>query len=408
MLQLCTDKFTIPLVPLYQDNNSLDKPGPNVPEITTFPLFDSQTINPIDIVSSENQDCNETKNIPVSNSYNEFNISDPTIFQSKLASFIISSKLPRSSASKLLKLLKSIDNLQCLKSLPIDSRTLLSTPRSGLVGMTNIGGGEYIHFGLSDGLSHALNNLVSITEKNLSVLELWFNIDGLPVDKKGKSFWPILCAFVLESKLTNPFIVGAYFGAKKPSSVEEYLHPFVEELNYLIAHGMAVGDISLSIKVKGIIADAPARVFIKQIKGHSGYFACEKCTEEGDYLSGSISFPDGTASLRTDESFVLHLNEEHHVGVSPLLEIYGLGLVSCVPLDYMHSCCIGIMKKILHFMVRGSTVPNSYGSTRLSRDQIENVSCRMEIVRQFLCTDFARVPHNLNDSILIKPLNSVK
>ncbi|XP_008180430.1 uncharacterized protein LOC103308576 [Acyrthosiphon pisum] len=263
-------------------------------------------------------------------------LSDPLVFQSKLASFIISSRLPRSSATKLLKLLKSVDSLECLKSLPIDSRTLLSTPRSGLVDITNIGGGKYIHFGISHGLLHVLKNVASV--QNLHVLELWFNIDGLPVDKKGKSFWPILCSFLFEFKLKNPFIVGAYFGKKKPYSVEEYLQPFVEELNHLLAHGLTVDGISLNIKINGIIADAPARAFIKQIKGHSGYFACEKCTEESDYLSGSISFPEGTAQLRTDESFVLRLNEEHHVGVSPLLEISGLGLVSCIPLDYMHLC----------------------------------------------------------------------
>lgn len=164
--------------------------------------------------------------------------------------------------------------------------------------------------------------------------------------------------------------------------MEEYLQPFVEELNHLLAHGLTIDGITLNIKINGIIADAPARAFIKQIKGHSGYFACEKCTEEGDYLSGSISFPEGTAQLHTDESFVLRLNEEHHVGVSPLLEISGLRLVSCIPLDYMHLCCLGIMKKILHFMVRGSTVPNSYGSTRLSRDQIEKVNDRMDIVKE--------------------------
>jgi len=382
-----TDEYTFPVLPSYQDIHPTKKET----EVTTLPLIDNQTIVPIGIVSSENQNVIETENCSTSNNI----LSDPLVFQSKLASFIISSRLPRSSATKLLKLLRSVDNLQCLKSLPIDSRTLLSTPRSGLVNITNIGGGQYIHFGISHGLSHVLKNVASF--QNLYALELWFNIDGLPVDKKGKSFWPILCSFLLEFKLTNPFIVGAYFGKKKPYSVQEYLQPFVEELNHLLAHGLTINDITLNIKIKGIIADAPARAFIKQIKGHSGYFACEKCTEEGDYLSGSISFPEGTAQLRTDESFVLRSNEEHHVGMSPLLEISSFGLVSCIPLDYMHLCCLGIMKKILHFMVRGSTVTNSYCSTRLSKDQIEKVNDRMDIVKQWLCRDFARVPQNLNE-----------
>lgn len=213
-----------------------------------------------------------------------------------------------------MKLLKSVDNLNCLKSLPTDSRTLLSTPRPGKVNLSIIGGGEYVHFGLSTGLLHLLKHFVLV--KNVSMLNIWFNIDGLPIDKKGKSFWPILCVICYESTIMKLFIVGAYFGSKKPYNVQEYLHPFIEELNYLLEHGLVINNNTININIKGIIADAPARAFIKQIKGHSGYFACEKCIEEGIYLSGSISFPDGTAQLRTDKSFVSCSNEEHHVGVS--------------------------------------------------------------------------------------------
>lgn len=346
----------------------------------------------------ENVELASTENVSQEqNMHNELihNISDPNIFQSKLSEYIISSRTPRRSATKLLKLLKSVDTLDCLKSLPKDSRTLLSTPRSGQVNLTKIGCGEYVHFGISTGLLHTLKHFIPV--KNLSILDVWFNIDGLPIDKKGKSFWPILCAICFESTIIKPFIVGAYFGSKKPSNVQEYLYPFIEELNYLLEHGLAIDDNTININMKGIIADAPARAFIKQIKGHSGYFACEKCIEEGIYLSGSISFPNGTAQLRTDESFVSCSNEEHHVGVSPLLEISSFGLVSSIPLDYMHLCCLGIMKKILSFMIRGTLVPNSCGSIRLSRDQIERINRRMKIAAQWLSKDFSRIPLDLND-----------
>jgi len=138
------DKFNFP--PL--SPKQYERPRQNESEVTTLSFIDSQTTNSqgiIYIVSSENQNVSENENFS-----NSENISDPLVFQSKLASFIISSKHPRSNATKLLKLLKSVDNLQCLQSLPTDSRTLLSTPRSGLVDY--IGGGKYIHFGISHGL----------------------------------------------------------------------------------------------------------------------------------------------------------------------------------------------------------------------------------------------------------------
>lgn len=260
-------------------------------------------------------------------------VPDLNTFDLKLASFITNSRLPRSRASELLKLLKSVDNLESLKSLPTDSRTLLSTPRSGSVEIKTIAGGQYIHFGISNGLKHLLNRDPYV--RQLTVLELWFNIDGLPIDRKGKSLWPILCGIFVDNSI-KPFIIGSYFGEKKPYNVYEYLSPFIHELNDLINTGLQVDDSNISIHLKGIIADAPARAYIKQIKGHSGYFSCEKCMVEGEYLYGSVSFNDETAQERTDDSFLNRTNEEHHVGISPLLDITGIGLVSSIPLDYMH------------------------------------------------------------------------
>jgi len=118
---------------------------------------------------------------------------------------------------------------------------------------------------------------------------------------------------------------------------------------------------------------------------------------EGEYLFGSVSFNDETAQERTDDSFLNRTNEEHHVGISPLLDITGIGLVSSIPLDYMHLCCLGIMKKILHCIVRGSKVVNLCGPIRLSKDQIILINNRLKIVSKWLCSDFVRVPYNLND-----------
>lgn len=322
-------------------------------------------------------------------------VSDHNSFESKLAALVVTSRIPRNFVTQLLKLLKSVDSLESIKSLPTDSRTLLSTPRSGDIDIKTIVGGHYIHFGISNGLKHLFN--IDPYVHQLMIFELWFNIDGLPIDKKGKSFWPILCGISVNNSI-KPFIIGAYFGDKKPYDVHEYLSPFIEELNDLLSNGLEMNDNTLiSIKIKGIIADAPARAFIKQCKGHSGYFGCEKCVVEGDYLQGSVSFPDETAEERTNESFLKRSNEEHHVGISPLLRISGFGLVSDIPLDYMHLCCLGVMKKILHCIVRGSKVPNECGPIRLSKDQILLVNKRMKIISKYLCSDFARIPRNLNE-----------
>jgi len=69
---------------------------------------------------------------------------------------------------------------------------------------------QNIHFDISAGLIYTLNTIIE-SINNSSTLELWFNVDGLPIDKRGKSFWPILCNFWVNNSIMKPFIVGAYF-----------------------------------------------------------------------------------------------------------------------------------------------------------------------------------------------------
>lgn len=118
---------------------------------------------------------------------------------------------------------------------------------------------------------------------------------------------------------------------------------------------------------------------------------------EGIHLNNSVCFPDWNAPLRTDTSFIQHSNEEHHIGESPLQNIPNFGPVSCTPLDYMHFCCLGIMKKIINCLVKGSRSLGSCGSVRLSRDQMLTINIRMKVVAKWLSSDFARVPVDLNN-----------
>lgn len=93
------------------------------------------------------------------------------------------------------------------------------------------------------------------------------------------------------------------------------------------------------MELKKIVCDAPATAFVLSIKSHTGYFGCNKCTQKRKYVRGKMTFPKLNAMLRTNESFVLQLQQEHHNGSTPLSKI-DVGLVSNVPLDYMHLVCL--------------------------------------------------------------------
>ncbi|KAB0803370.1 hypothetical protein PPYR_00340, partial [Photinus pyralis] len=86
-----------------------------------------------------------------------------------------------------------------------------------------------------------------------------------------------------------------------------------------------------TIQVHSFICDSPARAYVQCIKSHGGYSSCERCMEPGI-----------NANKRTDQSFVLQSDEDHHIGESPLLTL-PIGLVSRFGIDYMHCICLGVI-----------------------------------------------------------------
>ena len=230
-------------------------------------------------------------------------------------------------------------------NLPKDSRTLLKTPRH-LTTQTKCGG-QYIYFGIEVGIAQILSSRYSAVA-NLTTIDLIVNIDGLPlfnqlVSSSGQ-FWVL------------------FYGNSKPSSVEEYLQDFIEEVNRLNDAGITHEEKHYKFRVKCFCCDAPARCFLKCIIGHTVYFACERCMVEGTW-SGRVVFNlDSNEVPRTDECFSSCSYEKHQKKPSPLLSCN----VSCVKqfsLDYMHMVCLGVTKRILHYLKKGprklSYLPNS-------------------------------------------------
>lgn len=94
-------------------------------------------------------------------------------------------------------------------------------------------------------------------------------------------FWPISC--LVKNFKSKPFIVGLFCGTAKPKPLDEYLNNFVDELSDLLKNGFNFNNKIYIIKVYSFICDAPAKAYIKCIKSHGGYRACDKCTENGEY-----------------------------------------------------------------------------------------------------------------------------
>jgi len=50
---------------------------------------------------------------------------------------------------------------------------------------------------------------------------------------------------------------------------------------------------------------------------------------------------------RADSDFINQIDADHHTGRTILEKIPDIGLVTEVPLDYMHLICLGVVKKLL-------------------------------------------------------------
>ncbi|KAF0747284.1 Uncharacterized protein FWK35_00015285 [Aphis craccivora] len=235
-----------------------------------------------------------SKSIPItSNSINhssgdEFNDDKCFDHQNKLCDELrkwVSNKcISASAVTSLLKILCSC-NPSDLLTFPKDVRTLMSTPRLALVTKKVGDNGEYAHFGLESGLRNK-----------------WL-------------------------KYNDPFVIGSYYGTKEPKDIEAYLEDFINEATHLTKNGY--------------ICDAPARALVKVIKRHNGYFGCEKCEVEGNYINNRMSFAEISAPYRTNHRLAAASYDDHCLGKSPLVKIPETKLVTNFPLDCLHLIYLG-------------------------------------------------------------------
>lgn len=133
---------------------------------------------------------------------------------------------------------------------------------------------------------------------------------------------------------SSPLIVALFYGDKKPDDIHHYLSDFIIEYKKLESDGFEYDGHTYFVKLVCVVADAPARSFIKQIMPHNSYNSCECCTVVGTYR-GRVVYDEMDCPLRTDSEFENnHYDGTHQTGVSPFSDI--IGCVSGFSLDYMH------------------------------------------------------------------------
>ncbi|XP_072572788.1 uncharacterized protein [Paramormyrops kingsleyae] len=195
-------------------------------------------------------------------------------FRNALVEWVNECSVPLTTVTKLLTVLRKHTNFD----LPAQATTLLQTPRS--VAVSKKSGGDYTYFGVAKSINKVLS---STSMDSISVVELCFNIDGLPIYKSTNlSLWPIQCR-ITNLPVSGLFIVALFSGAQKPSSLD-FLEDFTRELKELMTSGLTVGDGKMiPVQIKSFICDAPARALIKGTVAFNSRHGCDFCEVCGKF-----------------------------------------------------------------------------------------------------------------------------
>lgn len=280
-------------------------------------------------------------------------------------------------------LIKYLRNKPGFEDLPGDSRSFLRTPKSREI--IHMRPGHYVHIGIKQSLDKILSLIKDIPD----VIVFDFNIDGLPISKSSTSgFWLIL-GRIYNLPETSIFVVGVYHGFYKPEKFSEFLVPFVEEMKQLNGNYI-FRDKSIKINIRAFICDAPARCYITGTKSHNAYFGCNKCVQEGKYINFRMTFPENNAELRTNASFRQRLDENYHLYKSPLEDL-DINMINQIPLDYLHTICIGVMKKFIGIWLSGDL------PLRLQSKSIRTINERLVCIAKTQPLEFQRKIRPLSD-----------
>lgn len=153
------------------------------------------------------------------------------------------------------------------------------------------GQGEFVYIGMENQLLKHVNPDLHVLEPDsyTKLVEIDTNIDGVKVFKSSsKDVWVVSCRVVDKFNLYKPFTVSTYYGRGKPGDTTAFLNKFICELNKLSGiggpahnHGFMIDNQHYRIRLRHFICDTPARSLLKNTKGHTGFFSCERCEIKG-------------------------------------------------------------------------------------------------------------------------------
>ncbi|EFN83039.1 hypothetical protein EAI_10596, partial [Harpegnathos saltator] len=148
-------------------------------------------------------------------------------------------------------------------------------------------GGQFWCHGILSGLKSILST--NILKRMSDTIEIDMFFDGFsPYNSIRRILWPIAGCIVGNKEV---FIIAIWCGESKcPPNLDAYLEDFVNEVLEL-KNGFNIENRHYKLKIRNIIADAPARAWLKCVNQHGSKFACERCTVAGEWFGNCMTYP---------------------------------------------------------------------------------------------------------------------
>lgn len=146
--------------------------------------------------------------------------------------------------------------------LPLDSRSLMETPRNSSRLIRVVEPGHYIHIGLEVGIKYVIRRH-KVDVSALPLMHIDYDMDGVRVSESTpNTFWPIW-AKISRPYIGKPFLVGNYHSTVgEPKDANSYTMDFVKELKMLIKDGLEIDGKRIEIRAGRFVGDTPGRCLI--------------------------------------------------------------------------------------------------------------------------------------------------
>lgn len=293
----------------------------------------------------------------------------------------------------LLKLLRG--NVASLNGPPSSARTLLKT--RSCIETIEVSGRNYYHLGLERSVIKIVEQFAdTLSDDRLITLTISLNTDGLPLYKSSRqSIWPLLCN-VMHLPVPVVFPITITCGRSKPTDTE-YLSEGITEVIRGVTDGFPLPDGRIvKLRLKHIILDAQARSLVKGTIQVSGYYGCDRCDQKGEWIAGKVTYPNSSASLRTDASFRTLAQPDHHKGTAAFLAIEELDMIYGFPICSMHQVYLGVFRRLINIWKSGPRELRLQGQNYIECNRL------IRLISRNFTGDFPRKPRDFEDSAQLK------